>query len=78
MPENREPYVQALPSYPWDALLRRLEGLGLQHAIGTHKINFSVMVHNGKPVLWFRPEVLSLEPKASGRQFLDLLESSDV
>ena len=66
--------IESLPERPWEDLLRRFEGIGRQLAVGTHEVIIHVMVHEGRPVQWFRPEIRSLEPKSSGRAFLDLLE----
>ena len=66
--------IESLPDRPWDDLLRRLEGIGRQLAVGAHEVTIHVMIHEGRPVQWLRPEIRSLEPKSSARAFLDLLE----
>lgn len=65
--------LSELPAYTWDAIYRRLQSIATEHPIGVVKVDLQLMLLDGKPVMWFEPETVRLEPKRSGLQFLGLL-----
>lgn len=70
--------VVRLKTYPWESVLLRLQSVAQQAPIGACVVSVQIMLYDGRPVQWFKPEMRPLEPKRSALDFLACVEGGDV
>ena len=68
--ETRAPYYTG-SNYTWSTIARRLESCA--RGMGVKVVIVRVVVRNGRPVHWTKPEVTPIEPASKADRFVALL-----